>query len=73
MAVANPSPLVAPVMRTVFPLIDISLCGTALNISRAKSTAISGSVLSLTRDPYFAFWAAAAASVDGGTIPLIRR
>ena len=35
MAVANPMPLVAPVIRTVFPLIDISLCGTALNISRA--------------------------------------
>jgi hypothetical protein len=26
MAVANPRPLVAPVMRTAFPIIDICLC-----------------------------------------------
>src|ERR1700689_221854 len=36
-AVANPSPLVAPVMRTVFPLIDISLSGAALNFSRPSA------------------------------------
>jgi len=39
MAVANPSPLVAPVMRTLFPLIDISLCGTAEEPSSARAQA----------------------------------
>src|ERR1700730_12989982 len=34
-AVANPRPLVAPVMRTVFPLIDIPFtCDSALNTFR---------------------------------------